>query len=1153
MARKLELKKAMFAVGVLGCSLLTTNPLLAQTTVITLRQSTCDQATAAATNQEVLSYYSQTGNQLVLPAGSYTVAPFAVTAQNFTLEGTVDQANFPLTILSFPTGSTTGLTLQNSPGATLKNLMFEGPATSELVVLQDPGSTLVTNNFLTATGNGQIYANCLIDDSDNDNLSDRLETASCTDPNNPDTDNDDIADGIEDANHNAIVDVGETNPCLADTDGDSLNDGAEIAAGTNPLVFDTDGDGLSDGLEITTGTNPLLVDTDHDGLNDGFEDANHNGSVDIGETNPRLADTDGDGLSDGLEITTGTNPLLADTDNDGLDDGVEDANYNGIVDIGETDPRLADTDNDGLNDSAEITHGTNPLIPDTDGDGLYDGLEITTGTNPLLADTDGDGLADGVEDANQNGVVDVGETNPRLADTDRDGLNDKLEIITGTNPLLADTDSDGLADGVEDANLNGQVDVGETNPRLADTDGDGLSDGAEIDAGSNPLVADTDGDGVNDSLDNCPEMANPDQLDANGDGKGDLCQYASIVIDLPLVSQDDNAEEITRGDVRTGINSIRMDFGRVIALRFLNPALPPGTIIDRAYIQFEAANNRSEATQLTIEGQAAANAATFVNGTIGTITSRPRTQNKVVWSPAAWATSGEFGVAQQTPNLSAVIQEIIGQPGWAQTNSMVLIVSGSGNREAKAYSGNRDGRGPVLHLECRLSPNQQAYPVAKDDVVNISQLNTEMVIAVLADNGYGPDSDSNGSLVPTSVTLIRGPVNGRIRSVNSNGTVNYLPNTGFTGVEQLSYMVRDNNGGISNTAMVTITAASPPLQNVTACCNVNSTGFYVEAEKYNVLGTTWAPAADSNTSGGNFLNGIANNTGTSPVGDAAEYFLNFAETGTYYIWFRARSPTHTGGLFYGLNSWAAGDARATKNDTWYWESRHNRSVISPPRVFIGSPGVYSLKLWAGTDIKLDGFYLTKSSGEVSVPPIPNGAVLAPPNEMSPDGLYIEAENYDSLGDTWVVDAAPETNGGSYLLLSLNAPSVPPGSGGSGSSTVPYGQPAEYQVNLLESGTYYLWLRTDSPRDQGAVYYGLDGNLIGLANTESGINHWNWTSAVSGSNNRISLSVNTPGMHTISFWAGERANLDGFYLTPVSDAKAMVVPTGAATCNPAGCN
>jgi UDP-3-O-[3-hydroxymyristoyl] glucosamine N-acyltransferase len=42
------------------------------------------------------------------------------------------------------------------------------------------------------------------------------------------------------------------------------------------------------------------------------------------------------------------------------------------------------------------------------------------------------------------------------------------------------------------------------------------------------LVFDTDGDGILDEEDNCPTVANSDQLDANGDGYGDACVASTV-------------------------------------------------------------------------------------------------------------------------------------------------------------------------------------------------------------------------------------------------------------------------------------------------------------------------------------------------------------------------------------------------------------------------------------------------------------------------------------------------------------------------------------------------------------------------------------------------------------------------------------------------
>ncbi|MEM7219268.1 MAG: S8 family serine peptidase [Pseudomonadota bacterium] len=72
-----------------------------------------------------------------------------------------------------------------------------------------------------------------------------------------------------------------------------------------------------------------------------------------------------------------------------------------------------------------------------------------------------------------------------------------------------DADSDG------DSHLIGEDNCPEAyNPRQEDADGDGRGDVCDIDA---------DGDDIDNPLDNCPSIANADQSDIDGDGIGDLC------------------------------------------------------------------------------------------------------------------------------------------------------------------------------------------------------------------------------------------------------------------------------------------------------------------------------------------------------------------------------------------------------------------------------------------------------------------------------------------------------------------------------------------------------------------------------------------------------------------------------------------------------
>ena len=80
------------------------------------------------------------------------------------------------------------------------------------------------------------------------------------------------------------------------------------------------------------------------------------------------------------------------------------------------------------------------------------------------------------------------------------------------------------------------------------------------------------------------------------------------------------------------------------------------------------------------------------------ISSRAMTSASVVWTPPDWNNFGESGLDQQTPDLSAVIQEIVDQNDWSPSNAMAFMIGGSGKRVAEAFDGKADAA-PILHIE----------------------------------------------------------------------------------------------------------------------------------------------------------------------------------------------------------------------------------------------------------------------------------------------------------------------------------------------------------------------------------------------------------------------------------------------------------------------
>lgn len=123
-------------------------------------------------------------------------------------------------------------------------------------------------------------------------------------------------------------------------------------------------------------------------------------------------DNDADLLANCIEMTACSDLNDADTDEDGILDGNEDANHNGSLDSGETDPCKADTDEDGIQDGTELGYTYDDVGPDTDTNVFQPDMDTRKTTDPLNVDSDGDGVFDGDEDTNFNGRIDEGETDP---------------------------------------------------------------------------------------------------------------------------------------------------------------------------------------------------------------------------------------------------------------------------------------------------------------------------------------------------------------------------------------------------------------------------------------------------------------------------------------------------------------------------------------------------------------------------------------------------------------------------------------------------------------------------------------------------------------------------------------------------------------------
>lgn len=139
---------------------------------------------------------------------------------------------------------------------------------------------------------------------------------------------------------------------------------------------------------------------------------------------------------------------------------------------------------------------------------------------------------------------------------------------------------------------------------------------------------------------------------------------------------------------------------QTIGLRFTDVTIPQGATILSATIQFTCDVGGDDPAEMTIYGENVADAVTYTNDAYN-ISTRSKTVSSAVWDIPEWVDEGDAGPAQQTPELAAIVQEIVSRGDWAAGNSMAFILepsgdtlnetSSSGGREAEASEGSGGG------------------------------------------------------------------------------------------------------------------------------------------------------------------------------------------------------------------------------------------------------------------------------------------------------------------------------------------------------------------------------------------------------------------------------------------------------------------------------
>jgi type IV pilus assembly protein PilY1 len=139
-------------------------------------------------------------------------------------------------------------------------------------------------------------------------------------------------------------------------------------------------------------------------------------------------------------------------------------------------------------------------------------------------------------------------------------------------------------------------------------------------------------------------------------------------------------------------------------MRFQNVNIPEGATISNAYIKVRAHSSAvagSSTKTVTIWGEKRLSAPTFGTYTstdaIGLRKGQNQTVQKAYWNNIPAWTAYQY---YQTPDLKAIVQEIVGQTGWgASSKAMVFFMSSANeSRSATAYNGG-SAYAPLLHID----------------------------------------------------------------------------------------------------------------------------------------------------------------------------------------------------------------------------------------------------------------------------------------------------------------------------------------------------------------------------------------------------------------------------------------------------------------------
>ncbi len=151
------------------------------------------------------------------------------------------------------------------------------------------------------------------------------------------------------------------------------------------------------------------------------------------------------------------------------------------------------------------------------------------------------------------------------------------------------------------------------------------------------------------------------------------------IVKVSVAPGTDDAREYVSGAVRIGEAYLPLGRANTVALRFANVPIAPGTVVESAVLRLYGVAGLRRSVAVRYVGEASADSPPFAPEPFN-VSMRPQTTAYVDDVPDAWV----VGAENLSPDLGAVVREIVGRRDWREGNSLTLFVLDAGSLSFRA-------------------------------------------------------------------------------------------------------------------------------------------------------------------------------------------------------------------------------------------------------------------------------------------------------------------------------------------------------------------------------------------------------------------------------------------------------------------------------------